>query len=56
MSLSDIEIDAAALNGGLEIQDLYIPVSDVVCEFIEGEDEEDAGRKLALKLREAKLI
>tara|TARA_B100001123_G_C15036961_1_gene917841 strand:- start:4 stop:801 length:798 start_codon:yes stop_codon:yes gene_type:complete len=56
MSLSDIEIDAAALNGGLEIQDLYIPVSDVVCEFIEGEDEEDAGRKLALKLREVKLI
>ena len=56
MALSDIDIDANALNGGLEIQDLYIPVSDVVCEFIEGDDDEDAGRKLALKLREAKLI
>jgi len=56
LGLGDIGLDTNDLNGGLEIQDLYIPVSDVVCEFIEGDDDEDAGRKLALKLREAKLI
>jgi electron transfer flavoprotein beta subunit len=56
LGLDDIGLDTNDLNGGLEIRDLYIPISDVVCEFIEGDDDEDAGRKLALKLREAKLI
>jgi hypothetical protein len=31
-------------------------VSDTECEFIEGEDDADSGRLLALKLREARLI
>ena len=53
---ADVGLDSSALQGGLELQDLFIPVSEKVCEFIEGEDEEDAGRKLALRLREAKLI
>lgn len=35
---------------------LYIPVRESKCEIISGENEEDAANKLALKLREAKLI
>ena len=35
---------------------LYVPVHEAHCEFIEGETDEDKGEKLALRLREAKLI
>jgi electron transfer flavoprotein beta subunit len=35
---------------------LFIPVRESKCEFVEGEDEADAAAKLALKLREVKLI
>jgi electron transfer flavoprotein beta subunit len=35
---------------------LFIPVREAKCEMIEGENEEDAAIKLALKLREVKLI
>jgi electron transfer flavoprotein beta subunit len=39
-----------------KLQRLYIPVFEGQCEIIEGENAADAGRKLALKLREAKII
>ena len=55
-SAADAGIESSTLQGGVVVQDLFIPVSDQVCEYIEGEDEEDAGRKLALRLREAKII
>src|SRR5262245_6729072 len=35
---------------------LYVPVHEAHCEFIEGETDEEKGEKLALRLREAKLI
>lgn len=35
---------------------LYIPVHEAHCEFVEGETDEEKGEKLALRLREAKLI
>ena len=35
---------------------LFIPESESQVELIEGEDEADAGRKLALRLRELNLI
>jgi electron transfer flavoprotein beta subunit len=35
---------------------LYVPVHEAHCEFIDGETEEEKGEKLALRLREAKLI
>jgi hypothetical protein len=35
---------------------LYIPVHEAHCEFVEGESDEEKGEKLALRLREAKLI
>ena len=40
----------------VRIIDLFVPIIEKNCEFIEGEDEDDVGRKLALTLREAKLI
>ena len=55
-TLSDLNLDASAVASKTSLQDLFIPVSEGQCEFIEGEDEADAGRLLALKLREAKLI
>jgi len=53
---AELGLDPASLAPKLELTELFIPVVDKQCEFIEGEDEADAGRKLALRLREAKLI
>jgi electron transfer flavoprotein beta subunit len=51
----DLGVDPSGL-GKVEIVDLFVPVREKQCEMIQGENEDDAGRKLALKLREAKLI
>ena len=40
----------------LEIKKLYIPESNREVQLIEGEDEADSGKKLALRLHEEKLI
>ena len=53
--LNDLGVDPSSW-AKVELVDLFIPAREKRCEFIEGEDESDAGRKLALKLREAKLI
>ena len=50
----DLEISISGKQ--VRIMDLFVPVIEKDCEFIEGENEEDVGRKLALTLREAKLI
>ena len=55
-STQDIGVAPGELQTNLELKDLFIPEKQSQCEFIHGEDEADAGRKLALKLREAKLI
>ena len=52
----DLDLDIGRLAPSLELIDLFVPVSDRRCEFVEGEDEADAGRKLALRLREEKLL
>lgn len=54
-SRNDLGVDLSGL-AKLEVKDLFIPVREKQCEVIEGEDDADAGRKLALKLREAKII
>ena len=53
---ADLGLDPGRLAPRLRLADLFIPASERNCEFIEGEDEADAGRKLALRLREEKLI
>lgn len=54
-SLNDLGVDPSS-RAKVELVDLFIPAREKRCEMIEGEDDSDAGRKLALKLREAKLI
>ncbi len=56
MTAVDLGLDATKLAARLQLIELFIPVSDKQVEIIEGDDEADAGRKLALKLREEKLI
>ena len=56
---ADIGADPALLGAQgrrVHMTRLFIPTVEKVCEFIEGENGADTGRKLALKLREAKLI
>ena len=55
-SADEVGLDESSLAPKLKITELFIPVSDQQCEFIEGEDDADAGRNLALRLREEKLI
>jgi electron transfer flavoprotein beta subunit len=53
---ADLEVDASQLEPRITIHDLFVPQRTQECEFIDGDDEADAARKLALKLREARLI
>ncbi len=53
---SDLGLDLSQLHPHLELVDLFIPITDRQCEFIEGTDEMDVARRLAQKLREARLI
>ncbi|MFW6174494.1 MAG: electron transfer flavoprotein subunit beta/FixA family protein [Chloroflexota bacterium] len=56
LSLEDLGLGADDLQPALSLQRLFIPESGQECEFIEGEDGADAGRRLALRLRELSLI
>ena len=53
---ADLGLDSDQLAPKLRLTELFIPVTDKGCEIIEGDDGADAGRKLALRLREEKLI
>lgn len=55
-SRADLELEESEAEERISLRDLFIPVSDQECEIIEGENPADAGRLLALKLREAKII
>jgi electron transfer flavoprotein beta subunit len=55
----DIGADTSQLGAAgarAELLKLFVPVKEARCEFIEGDNPEDAAAKLALKLREVKLI
>jgi electron transfer flavoprotein beta subunit len=54
--LSDLGSDVADQQPGLQLVDLFVPVSDQQCEFIEGGDEREMAQHLFQKLREARLI
>lgn len=56
MTLADLGVADLAESESLAMTRLFIPVSDSNVEIIEGEDEADSGRLLALRMREAKLI
>jgi electron transfer flavoprotein beta subunit len=52
----DLGMDSSHLTSMVELVDLFQPTREKNCEMIQGEDDDDAGRKLALRLREARLI
>jgi electron transfer flavoprotein beta subunit len=54
--LSDVGVDPATLNPHLQLVDLFVPVQDQACEFIEGGDEREIAHKLFQKLRDGRLI
>jgi electron transfer flavoprotein alpha/beta subunit len=55
-SAADLEMDAAQLEPRVTLRNLFVPVREQQCEIVEGEDAADAGRQLAMRLREAKII
>ena len=55
-SAADLGLETSRLQPKVRVTDLFVRVSERRCEFIEGEDEADAGRQLAIRLREASLI
>jgi electron transfer flavoprotein beta subunit len=54
--LADVGLDAADLQPRLQLLDLFVPVSEQRCEFIEGGDEREMAQRLFQKLREARLM
>lgn len=44
------------LASAMHLDRLFVPQSDRQCEFLEGDDDVDSGRRLALRLREENLI
>lgn len=52
----DLETDNSDYSSRIELLDIFVPVQDKECEIIGGDNDEEAGRNLAIKLREAKLI
>ena len=58
-SAADIGLDESQLGADarkLTLAKLYVPVTDVECEFMEGDTPEEKAQNLAKKLAEAKLI
>ena len=55
-SAEDLGLEEGKLAPRVQVTGLFVPEVDRKCEFIEGEDEADAGRMLALRLREDGLI
>ena len=53
---TDLALDPALLTPRIELVGLSFPSRTQQCEIIAGADAAEAGKNLALKLREAKLI
>ena len=53
---ADLGIDAASIAPAFELVSLVKPERSVETELVAGDDDEDAGRKLALRLREERII
>ena len=53
---ADLAVHSSRLEPKIRVTELVVPTTDKSCELIEGEDEADSGRLLALRLREDGLI
>tara|TARA_Y100001936_G_scaffold30787_1_gene28889 strand:- start:3393 stop:4205 length:813 start_codon:yes stop_codon:yes gene_type:complete len=56
LSLADLGLSAEDLVPKLELSKLYVPESNRQVEIVNGDDDADSGKKLALRMREEKLI
>ena len=56
LSLSELAINPGELAPSLSLRHLFVPNRTKECEMITGDDDEDAGRRLAIRLREEALI
>ncbi len=56
ITLADLGLSDLTQNGAIAMTRLFVPMSESNVEIVEGEDDADSGRLLALRLREAKLI
>ncbi len=56
LKASDLALDDSEFTPKTKLVDLYVPVYEGQCEIIEGENGAEMGEKLALKLREARII
>jgi electron transfer flavoprotein beta subunit len=54
--LSDLGVNSTTLQPSLRLDDLFVPVQDQACEFLDGSDEREIAQKLFQKLREARFI
>jgi electron transfer flavoprotein beta subunit len=54
--LADLGVAPEVLQPHLQLVELYVPVQEQTCEFIDGDDERDVAHKLFQKLREARLL
>jgi electron transfer flavoprotein beta subunit len=48
----DLDLDPEQVEPRITLHDLFVPIRNQACEVIEGDDDADAARKLALRLRE----
>lgn len=55
-SAADIGIDVAGIQPAFDLIGLAKPTKSMETEFIVGDDDADAGRKLALRLRESRIV
>jgi electron transfer flavoprotein beta subunit len=53
---ADLALEPDKVQPRMTLEDLFVPVRKAACEIIEGDDDADAGRKLALRLREDKFF
>jgi electron transfer flavoprotein beta subunit len=54
--LSDVGVGPEFLQSQLQLVDLFVPVQDQTCEFIDGGDARNMAHTLVRKLREARLL
>lgn len=54
--LSDLGVDPTSLQSSLQLVDLFVPIQDQTCEFIDGSDEREIAHTLFRKLRESRLM
>ncbi len=54
--LADLGIEPSSLQPRLQLVDLFVPVNEQQCEFLDGSDEREIAHRLFQELREARLM